>query len=193
LVPSQVEIASRLNAETNLDGQIEILQGNYVALPIADRSADGVWAVESSCYASGADKDDLIREMARVLKKGGRFVVADCFIKCPAQKLNRVVGPCYRTACDSWALAEMPAIEPFVSAVRRHGFRDLVVEDISWRTAPSLAHAPFAVLSFIIRKVLTGDSLNRHSVNNLKASLLALVLGLNRSKFSYYLISGTRG
>ena len=87
----------------------------------------------------------------------------------------------------------MPELENFVAALESHGFRDIVVEDISWRVAPSLAHAPFAVLTFIVKKLLTGEPLKRHSINNLKASLLALTLGINRSKFSYYLISGTRG
>jgi hypothetical protein len=38
--------------------------------------------------------------------------------------------------------------------------------------------------------MLDGEALKPQSINNLKASLLALALGLNRSKFSYYLISG---
>lgn len=193
LVPSQVFIATELNAKHKLDDRIEILCGDYVALPIADRSADGVWAVESACYADGAGKHDLIGEVSRVLKTGGRLVVADCFIKCRARDLNPIVRRCYRTVCNGWALAEMPALDDFVAALERHGFRDIAVEDISWRVAPSLAHAPFAVLTFIIKKVLSGEPLGRHSVNNLKASLLALMLGLNRSKFSYCLISGTFG
>jgi cyclopropane fatty-acyl-phospholipid synthase-like methyltransferase len=193
LAPSQVRIASEQNIKEDLSDRIEIVRGDYVRLPMAGRSADGVWTVESACYASGADKDDLIRETARLLKTGGRFVVADCFIKARERELNRVISRCYRTACDGWELAEMPALIPFVEALRRHGFRDIVVEDISWRVAPSLAHAPLAVLTFVIKKVLAGEPLNRHSVNNLKASLLAPLLGLNRSKFSYCLISGTLG
>ena len=87
----------------------------------------------------------------------------------------------------------MPSLEHFVTALARHGFRDIVVEDISWRTAPSLAHAPFTVLTFVIKKRLAGEPLSRHSIGNLKASLLALILGLDRPAFSYYLITGTRG
>jgi len=191
LVPSQVRIASELNANENLADRIEILRGDYVRLAMADDSADGVWAVESACYAQGDDKEDLIREMARVLKTGGRFVVADCFIKCPEQELSPIVRRCYRTACDDWALVEMPAVESFVAALRRHGFRDIMVEDISWRVAPSLAHAPLAVLTFVSKKLFAGQTLNRHSLSNLRASLAALVLGLSRSSFSYCLISGT--
>ena len=193
VVPSHVNVASALNVKAKLDDRIEILQGNYVALPVADGSADGVWAVESACYAAGTGKEDLVREMARVLKRDGRFVVADCFLKCPESELNRFVRRCYRSACQSWALPAMPNIDSFVAALKRSGFADVIVDDISWRAAPSLAHAPLAVTTFLIGKVLAGERLNRHTINNLKASLFALVLGLNRSKFSYCVVSGRRG
>lgn len=192
IAPSQVEIASALNAHEKLQDQIEILKGNYTALPFEDAAADGVWAVESACYAEGSAKENLAREMARVLKKGGRFAVADCFIIRPEKELNFLIKRCYSAVCRSWALSEMPELDSFVAAMKRQGFQDIIVEDISWRVAPSLAHAPFAVLSFIFGKLLAGEPLKRHSINNLKASLLALALGLNRSKFSYCLISGTR-
>ncbi len=192
-VPSQVRIATRLNAMENLQNQIEILGGDYTALPFEDGAADGVWAVESACYAEGPTKENLAREMARVLKIGGRFAVADCFIKKPEKKLNFLIEKCYSTVCESWALTEMPILDIFVATLERQGFRDIVVEDISWRVVPSLAHAPFAVLSFVFKKLLAGEPLKRQSINNLKASLLALALGLNRTKFSYCLISGRAG
>lgn len=193
IAPSQVETAVTLNGRENLQKQIEILEGDYAALPFDDGAADGVWAVESACYAEGDSKENLVREMARVLKRGGRFVVADCFIKQPEKKLNILVEKCYSAACKNWALSEMPCLEYFVVALKRQGFRDIVVEDISWRAAPSLAHAPFAVLTFIVRKLWAAERLKQQSINNLKASLLALAIGSNRSKFSYCLISGTRG
>jgi len=192
IVPLQVETANKLNSLKNLDSKIEILRGDYTSTPFADGVADGVWAVESACYAHGATKENLGREMARILKTGGRFVVADCFVKDPEKKLNYVIGKCYAAVCRYWALPEMPELEGFVATLRKHGFQDIVVEDISWRVAPSLAHAPFAVMGFILKKLLAGEQLKRHSINNLKASLLALVLGSNRTKFSYCLISGSR-
>ena len=193
ITPSQVGFANKLNADEGLHGRIEVLRGDYVALPFEDRTADGVWAVESACYTQGAAKENLAREMARVLKTGGRFAIADCFIKKPEQDLNFLMKKCYAAVCRYWALPEMPELGSFVAALESHGFRDVLVEDISLRVAPSLAHAPFAVFTFIVKKLLNGEPLKRHSINNLKASLLALTLGINRSKFSYYLISGTRG
>lgn len=192
IAPSQAAAATRLNALANLQEKIEILKGDYTALPFETGAADGVWAVESACYAEGAAKENLAREMARVLKTGGRFVVADCFIKQPSKKLNFLVEKCYKSVCRNWALPEMPALASFVAALERQGFRDIVVEDISWRVAPSLAHAPFAVSGFIIKKMFAGEKLKQQSINNLKASLLALALGMSRKNFSYCLISGRR-
>ena len=192
LVPSHVEIANTLSADAGLRNRIDVRRGDYTALPLDDRSADAAWAVESACYAGGEGKEDLIRETARVLKPGGRFVVADCFLKKPAVQLGALVRHSYRTVCTSWALEEMPVVDEFVAALRRNGFCDIVVEDISWRTAPSLAHAPFAVTTFLTKKLLARKECGPHSVNNLKASLLALVLGLSRSSFSYCMVSCTR-
>lgn len=193
IVPWQVELAAKLNERQNLQKQIEILKGDFTNLPFSDGSADGVWAVESLCHAQGTDKDDPVREMARVLKPGGRFAVADCFIKRPEKKFNFLIQKSYAAVCDYWALSEMPVLENFVEALKKRRFQEITVEDISWQVAPSLGHAPFAVLGFICKNLLAGKKLNRHRINNLKASLWALTLGLNRSKFSYCLISGKRG
>ncbi|MET0753995.1 MAG: methyltransferase domain-containing protein, partial [Pyrinomonadaceae bacterium] len=182
IAPSQVETATKLNALANLQKQIEIFKGDYRALPFEAGAADGVWAVESACYAEGAGKENLVREMARVLKTGGRFVVADCFVKQPQKKFNFLIEKCYKAACRNWALPEMPTLENFVAALEQQGFRDICVEDISKRVAPSLFHAPFAVLGFIFKNFLAGEALKQQSVNNLKASLLAPALGLNRRK-----------
>jgi len=192
LVPSQVRITSEQNKQFGLDGRIEVLKADYVNLPFETGTADGVWAVESACYAQGADKADLVKEMARVLRSGGRFAVADCFVTQPEKEFGILMGWCYSSACRNWAVIEMPSLDPFINALNKNGFRDVVVEDISWRAVPSMLHAPFAVLTFLLKKLFAGEALNQQSINNLKASLLAMILGMNRSKIRYCLISGTR-
>ena len=193
LAPSQVRIADRINEQIGLKNRIEILNEDYTNLAFSDSTADAAWGVESVCYATGADKQDLIREAARVLKPGGRFVVADCFVTNQVRKFKPFIKKCYSTVCDAWAVPEMATLELFVASLKSCGFTNIVIEDASWRVAPSLAHAPLAVLIFVLRKWLARKKLNEHSINNLKASLLALVLGASRSKFSYCLISATRG
>lgn len=193
IVPSQVETANSLNQRDGLQDQIQVVCADYASLPFGHATADGVWAVESACYATGASKEDLIGEMARVLEPGARFVVADLFVINPESRGGPIFDRAYRTACRSWAVPEMPSLDPFLAALRRHGFKNICVEDISWRIAPSVAHAPFAVLSFILKKWWRGEMMNEQSRNNLQASLLAPVIGMNRNKFRYCLITGTAG
>ncbi|MEZ5425416.1 MAG: methyltransferase domain-containing protein [Pyrinomonadaceae bacterium] len=188
--PGQVRTGKRINRKEKLGERVEMLLSDFTDLPLEENSADGVWAVESACYAKGRDKNDLIGEMARVLKSGGRFVVSDCFIKNPDKKMNFFMKKSYIGVCRGWALREMPVLDDFISALKKNGFREILVEDISWRVAPTLAQAPFAILSFIAKSWLAGKKLNHQSKNNLKASLLAVNIGLYRKKFSYFLISG---
>ncbi len=89
-------------------------------------------------------------------------------------------------------LPELAQVERFTAALERHGFTDVAVEDISWRVAPSALHAPLAVLWFRAKKMLRHEHLSAPSADNLRGSLLSEVLGANRLKFAYYLVSATR-
>ncbi|MEL6853424.1 MAG: methyltransferase domain-containing protein, partial [Bacteroidota bacterium] len=81
VVPWQVEQGNQLHEAAGLDDQAHVFQGDFRALPLPDNSLDGVVALESSCYGTGEDKADFLAEVYRVLKPGGRFVVADVFRK----------------------------------------------------------------------------------------------------------------
>ena len=50
---------------------------NYLETSFPDNTFDVVWAIESVCYAH--DKLDFLKEAYRILKPGGRFIVADFF------------------------------------------------------------------------------------------------------------------
>jgi hypothetical protein len=89
-------------------------------------------------------------------------------------------------------LPELGQIEAFGNALVRHGFHDLVIEDVSWRVAPSALHAPAAVVWFGLKKVLRGEPLGERRVNNLRGSVVSALLGLNRRKCGYYLVSATK-
>ena len=71
LTPNFVEAARILTARCGLADRIEIRQANALALPFQDGTFDHVWSYAVTMNI--ADKEGLGREVARVLKPGGRF------------------------------------------------------------------------------------------------------------------------
>ncbi len=53
------------------------LVADFINVPYPDGSFDVVWAIESVCHAE--DKKTFLQEAYRVLRKGGRLIVADGF------------------------------------------------------------------------------------------------------------------
>jgi len=71
LTPNFVEAARILTARCGLAERIEFRQANALALPFQDDTFDHVWSYAVTMNI--ADKEGLGREVARVLKPGGRF------------------------------------------------------------------------------------------------------------------------
>jgi SAM-dependent methyltransferase len=71
LTPNFVQAARTLTARCGLAERIEFRQANALAVPFEDASFDHVWSYAVTMNI--ADKEGLGREVARVLKPGGRF------------------------------------------------------------------------------------------------------------------------
>jgi SAM-dependent methyltransferase len=77
LSPAQVRAGSDAARRGGVDERVELRVADYADSRLPDESVDVVWAHESACYAE--DKRALLREAARVLRPGGRIVIADGF------------------------------------------------------------------------------------------------------------------
>jgi len=71
LTPNFVEAARLLTARCGLAERIEFHQANALAVPFENNTFDHVWSYAVTMNI--ADKEGLGREVARVLKPGGRF------------------------------------------------------------------------------------------------------------------------
>jgi cyclopropane fatty-acyl-phospholipid synthase-like methyltransferase len=91
---------------------------DYTRTGLPDAGFDIVWALESACYA--ADKKVLLSECHRLLRPGGRLVVADGFLARPASSPTE--RALYAAFQDGLLLPELPSVRSFLDAARSAGF-----------------------------------------------------------------------
>jgi MPBQ/MSBQ methyltransferase len=77
----QIVKGKELIYKDGLAEKVKLVKDNFEALHFANESFDRAYAVESACHANGSNKELFVAEMARVLKTGGRFCIADGFLK----------------------------------------------------------------------------------------------------------------
>ncbi|HZZ38291.1 MAG TPA: methyltransferase domain-containing protein [Acidobacteriaceae bacterium] len=191
LVPWQLEQAALLNRQCPEGQSIRLRLGNYEHTGLPSASCDAVCAIESSCYGAGSSKSAFLREAHRLLRPGGRFVVADGFVG-----PGRWHGPqpaIYRKLCDCWVIDTFGDVRQFAAELARIGFQDILIEQLQARVTPSVLHVPWVTLNFLVSEVL----LRRHKMtrarwNNVLAPVLLPFVGYPLGPVAYYLVSATR-
>ena len=111
--------------------QVEFREGRLEALPVADSSAD---AVTSNCVINLVpDKAVVFREIARILKPGGRFAISDIVLD--AALPEAVINDVYAyVGCISGALLR----DEYLAMLHEAGFDPVeIVKDIDYLGAVS--------------------------------------------------------
>ncbi|NEA63726.1 methyltransferase domain-containing protein [Streptomyces sp. SID12488] len=95
-------------------------------LPFEADSFDAVWALESIIHMP--DRVQVLREMARVIRPGGRVVLTDFFERAPVPEHKR--GAVERFY-ENWVMGPIVRIDDYPGLVREAGLRLVEVSDIS--------------------------------------------------------------
>jgi len=127
----QIIKARELAIEKKVQDKIKFEVMNYCATSFPGKSFDIIWGCESICYAD--DKEQFIKEAYRLLKPGGRLIVADGFVT----DLKNNDHPTIRNWIDGWQVNYLESPTRFQQFMSETGFSNISYLDISKFTAHS--------------------------------------------------------
>ena len=142
--PRQIAHARRLAERRRLQNQVQFHVSDFSATGLAGESFDVVWALESICYA--ADKPAVLAEAHRLLKPGGRLIIADAFLT--RENLTADEKRLVQRWQRGWVIPGVASLEQFGLWLRQTGFRSNCFRDITQHVVPSSQRIYLASLLF---------------------------------------------
>jgi cyclopropane fatty-acyl-phospholipid synthase-like methyltransferase len=133
-VASQVARARGFASARRLNDRVAFEQADFTNTPFPNASFDVVWALESLCHAP--DKAAFYREAARLLRPGGRLVIAE-YIRAARPLRDRGERLLHRWL-DGWAIPDLDTRAEHAAHAAAAGLSHTRIDDITAHTRPSL-------------------------------------------------------
>ncbi len=133
IVPKQIEEANLLAEKYKVVDNVNFFIRDYTNTGLADQSLDVVWAIESVCYS--IDKSKFITEASRLLKSGGRVIIADGFLK--REPISAKEKKYLFKWLDGWAVSNLEHIDKFKAHLENARFTNIKYIDITENVTPS--------------------------------------------------------
>ena len=133
ITPEQVETAKRRAVDAGVENLCEFILMDYMDLQFPDETFSVVMGLESICYAN--PKSEFIKGVFRVLKKGGRFAMADGFASKEEYHGNekRLMG----RWMDGWKLNNLDTPKQWLKYAADAGFSSYNYENITKNVLPT--------------------------------------------------------
>jgi len=133
IVASQIADCQKLAAQKQVQN-VSFVQADFCKMPFSENIFDVVWACESVCHA--ADKAVFYGEAFRVLKPGGRLVMAEYMRNArPAPpESERLLAEWLRP----WAISDIDTVEEHRAHVLAVGFQQVDIRDVTPNVRVSL-------------------------------------------------------
>jgi SAM-dependent methyltransferase len=129
----QASLARAFARRHGVESRVHVCVGDYLETAFPDASFEVVWALESACYAP--DKRLFIAEARRLLRRGGRLVVGDGFLRRSPRGSGETED--YEAFTHGLALPDVAFFLDFKWAMRELGFRAIRSWDKTVAATPS--------------------------------------------------------
>jgi tocopherol O-methyltransferase len=146
LSKKQAAFATAQAANKGLSHKVDFQVRDFTATNFPDESFDVVWAIESVCHAN--EKADFLKEAFRVLKKGGRLIMADFFRN--KQELDKEGQYWMNNWAATWAIPEFEYDKAFVAKAKNAGFTSVETNDVTENILPSARRLYYCFIPGII-------------------------------------------
>lgn len=147
----QINTANALAIKEGLQPLVTFEVKDFTNTNFSDNSFDVVWAIESVCHAG--DKSAFLKEAYRLLKNGGRLILADFFKK---ENLQGNDALQIQQWAHGWAVEDFSTKKEFEKYLYQAGFSKVDIEDATAAILPSAkklyrSYFPGIILGFLYR------------------------------------------
>jgi|FEC22Drversion2_1045045.scaffolds.fasta_scaffold00718_16 tocopherol O-methyltransferase len=188
-VEHQVAMAREVASRRGLQHRATFEQADYTRVPFPDGSFDVVWALESLCHA--IDKRSFYREALRLLRPGGRLVVAE-YVR-TTRHFDAETNAWMDEWLAGWSMPDIDTADEHVCAAEDAGFAKVRLVDHTWSTRRSLRRLhKLSIAAWPINQLLHGLGLrSKAQHSNVVASRRQYQL-LERGAWFYGIVSATK-
>ncbi len=131
--PAQINQANRYARDEGLSDRVRFVEQDFTRTNFPDGSFSVIWAVESVCHAN--EKADFLREAFRLLRPGGRLILADGFEAHPEYSHEETA--LMQSWANGWAVNRLANARQFEASARALGFANTELRNITENVFPS--------------------------------------------------------
>lgn len=129
----QVRKARQYALDANLTDLVSFHVMDYQRTSFPDQSFDVIWGIESICHAP--DKRAFVKEAARLLKPGGRIIIADGFALQNHYEQQDLA--LMQRWLRGWGVDSLETASNFHAYLKENRFQDILFQDVTQRVWPS--------------------------------------------------------
>ena len=190
LSKQQIAIAEASATEEGLSSLANFQCEDFTNTSFPAETFDIIWAIESVCHAH--DKADFLNEAYRLLKPGGKMVLADFFRK---DGLKGADDKLILRWAEGWAIDDFSTREMFLEKMRAAGFKNIQIQNATENIQHSarrlyLAWFPGKLGGWLYN--LTHKNVTSFGKKNIDTALLQYK-SLKKGLWEYLIVTGEKG